>query len=100
MWNEKRKIWRVDTSGREIAGGSTEVNITWINREPAPYYSDIKDKPFAGTGVIYKGIWHWSSVACVDMLREYGENRLDEIEEGVDVTAWMPLPEPYREAKE
>ena len=78
----------------------TEVNITWINREPAPYYSDIKDKPFAGTGVIYKGIWHWSSVACVDMLREYGENRLDEIEEGVDVTAWMPLPEPYREAKE
>ena len=32
--------------------------------------------------------------------REYGENRFDEIEEGVDVTAWMPLPEPYREVKE
>lgn len=74
----------------------TEVNITWLNREPEPYYADIKDKPFVGAGVLYKGIWHWSSATCADILREYGENYLDEIEEGVDVTAWMPLPEPYK----
>lgn len=78
----------------------TEVNITWLNREPEPYYADIKDKPFVGAGVLYKGIWHWSSATCADILREYGENCLDEIDEGIDVTAWMPLPEPYREVKE
>ena len=26
------------------------VNIVWVNREPEPYYSHIKDKPFVSTG--------------------------------------------------
>lgn len=27
------------------------VNVTWINRNPEPYYKDIKDVPFANTAV-------------------------------------------------
>ena len=95
--NEQPKVGEWIPVTERLPEELTEVNITWINRDPEPYYSDIKDKPFVGTGVIYKGIWHWSSATCVDILREYGENRFDEIEEGVDVTAWMPLPEPYKE---
>ena len=29
------------------------VNITWCNRNPAPYYADIKDVPFVSTGCFY-----------------------------------------------
>ena len=28
-----------------------EVNITWVNTCPEPYYRDIKDKPFTGSGL-------------------------------------------------
>lgn len=31
------------------------VNVTWINRNPEPYYKDIKDVPFANTAVYCNG---------------------------------------------
>lgn len=71
------------------------VNVTWVNRDPEPYYMNIKDKPFTATGIYFKGKWYWYSVTCKDMLGEYGENEIDEVADGIDIVAWMPLPEPY-----
>ena len=76
------------------------VNITWINRKPESYYIHIKDKPFTATGILYHDKWYWYSVYCEDYLREYGDSELDEMDEHIEVTAWMPLPEPYLKNKE
>ena len=75
------------------------VNITWVNRNPVSYYSHIKDKPFTATGVYFYGKWYWFYANVTDMLAEYGKCAFDEIDDDIEVIAWMPLPEPY-EAKE
>lgn len=75
----------------------TPVNITWVNRNPESYYKDIKDKPFSATGVYYKGEWYWYSATCEDYLAEYGRAEWDKIDANIEITAWMPLPEPYKE---
>lgn len=71
------------------------VNITWVNRDPEPYYMNIKDKPFTATGIYFNGKWYWWSSTCDDILCEYGQNEIDEVADGVDIIAWMPLPKPY-----
>lgn len=80
------------------------VNITWVNHDPEPYYSDIKDKPFSATAVYYQGKWYWYSSTIEDYLMEYGRAEWDEIEEAmhnsIEVIAWMPLPEPYKGEQE
>lgn len=78
----------------------TPVNITWVNRNPESYYKDIKDKPFTATGVYYKGKWYWYSSTCEDYLAEYGRNEVDRIDADIEVTAWMPLPEEYKESEQ
>lgn len=75
------------------------VNVTWINRNPEPYYKDIKDVPFANTAVYCNGKWYWWSSTCVDYLKEYGKCDWELVDKDIDVTAWMPLPEPYRESE-
>lgn len=76
------------------------VNVTWINRSPVPYYAEIKDVPMAATAVYYDGKWYWWSTVCVDYLEEYGEcYNIDLVDEGIDIVAWMPLPEPYQESE-
>ena len=35
------------------------VNVTYINRNPEPYYAKIKDVPFSATAVYYNGKWYW-----------------------------------------
>lgn len=82
-----------------LPADNVPVNITWVNRNPPYYYADIKDKPFTATGVHYKGKWFWYSVTVEDMLTEYGKSEFDEINNDIDVIAWMPLPEPYRERR-
>lgn len=72
------------------------VNITWINHKPESYYKDIKDKPFTATGVYFKGKWYWWSTLCTDILAEYGFYNSDMIDEGIEIIAWQPLPEPYK----
>ena len=72
------------------------VNVTWINRNPEPYYEKIKDVHFSGTAVYYNGRWFWWSATCVDYLKEYGKNDIDLVDDDIDVIAWMPLPNPYR----
>ena len=74
-----------------------EVIVTWVNHDPAPYYNLIKDKPFGGVAVYYKGKWYWYSSVCADLLSEYGRNPDQEIRDGIEVIAWMPLPKPYKE---
>lgn len=73
------------------------VNITYVNRDPVPYYMHIKDKPFTATGIYFRGKWYWWSSTCDDILCEYGENEIDEVVDGIEVIAWMPLPKPCQE---
>ena len=77
-----------------------EVNVTWVNHNPEPYYDFVKNKPCTGSAVYYKGDWYWYSSVCVDVLAEYGKNEIDEIDDAIEITAWMPLPEPYQEGGE
>lgn len=74
-----------------------EVNVTWVNHDPEPYYNFVKDKRFTATAVCYKGKWYWSSSTCADVLAEYGRNPNEEIDDGIEIIAWMPLPEPYKD---
>lgn len=74
-----------------------EVNITWINHDPVPYYASIKDIPSVASGVYYKGRWYWWSSVCVDYLCEYGNSLMDAMDDRIEVIAWMPMPEPYKE---
>lgn len=73
-----------------------EVNVTWINHKPEPYYDFVKDKPFTASAVYYKGDWYWYSSVCADFLAEYGKNEIDKIDDAIEITAWMPLPDPYQ----
>lgn len=72
-----------------------EVNVTWVNHSPEPYYNFVKDKPFTATAVYYKEKWYWYSSVCADILAESGTNYTDEIDSAIEITAWMPLPESY-----
>ena len=71
-----------------------EVNVTWIN------HNFVKDKPFTASAVYYKGDWYWYSSVCADLLAEYGKNEIDKIDDAIEITAWMPLPEPYQKGGE
>lgn len=74
-----------------------EVNITFTNLAPEPYYDFIKGKRFTGSAVFYKGEWYWYSSVTVDVLKEYGRYESEKIDEGIKIIAWQPLPEPYKE---
>lgn len=73
-----------------------EVNVTWVNHSPEPYYDFVKDKPFTATAVYYKEKWYWYSSTCADLLAEYGRNPNQEIDDDIEIIAWMPLPEPWK----
>ena len=77
----------------------TEVNVTWVNRNPESYYESIKDKPFTTTAVHYKGEWYWLSATCVDYLAEYGRCDWNKVDKAIEIVAWMPLPEAYKPNK-
>lgn len=72
------------------------VNVTWINKNPEPYYESIKNVPFTDTAVYCNGKWYWYSSICVDYLKEYGKCGWKLVDKDIDIVAWMPLPEPYR----
>lgn len=75
----------------------TPVNVTWVNRKPAPYYENIKNIPFTATAVYCNKKWFWWSNICEDILAEYGRNDAEMVDGDVEIIAWMPLPEPYKE---
>ena len=78
----------------------SEVNVTWVNHNPESYYKFIKDVPLTATAVYYKRKWYWYSSTCADILSEYGRNDFNEVDKDVEITAWMPLPEPYKREQE
>lgn len=72
------------------------VIITWENHEPEPYYWDIKDKPMVGVGIYHGEKWWWWSAYAEDMLAEYGDSKADRMDKAIEVTAWIPLPGPFK----
>jgi hypothetical protein len=74
-----------------------EVIVTWVNTNPESYYSDIKGIPFSGAAVFYDGDWYWYSNITQDILAEYGRCEDMLIDDAIEITAWMPFPEPYKE---
>lgn len=91
---EPKKGW-IPCSKR-LPENTEPVNITWVNHKPVSYYADIKDQPYTGTGIYCNGKWWWYSVTCQDYLDEYGKSPGDDMDEAIEVLAWMPLPEPYQ----
>ena len=85
--------------GERLPEDMSEVNVTWVNHNPEPYYEFTKDKPFTATAVYYKGEWYWYSATCVDYLGEYGRCDWNKIDEAIEIIAWMPLPEAYKPNK-
>lgn len=73
------------------------VNVVWVNRVPEPYYKKIKGVPFSGTACFFEGRWYWDSPIVLDLLSEYGKDDPDLVDDAVDITHWMPLPEPPKE---
>lgn len=72
------------------------VNVTWINHYPESYYDFVKGKPFTGSAVYYKEKWYWYSSTCTDILGEYGENDIDEVDDAIEIIAWKPFDEPWK----
>ena len=81
---------------RRLPDDLAEVNVTYVNHDPEPYYVFTKDKPYTASAVYYKGNWYWYSSTCADYLGEYGRNDVDKVDDAIEITAWKPLPEPYR----
>ncbi len=73
------------------------VNVVWVNRVPEPYYGKIKGVPFSGTACFFGERWYWDSPIVLDLLSEDGKDDPDLVDDAVDITHWMPLPEPPKE---
>lgn len=73
------------------------VNVLWVNRSPEPYYEKIKGVPFSDAACFYEGRWYWDSPVLFDYLAEYGKDEFDLVDDAVEITHWMPLPEPPEE---
>lgn len=69
------------------------VNVVWVYPFPPPYYNKFKDVPQRGTALYLDDNWYWYSSICEDMLAEYGDNEPDLVDEWIEITHWMPLPE-------
>ena len=80
----------------------TPVNVVWVNHNPQLYYSKIKDVPQSNaTAVYFCGRWYWWDAVLIDWLGEYGRGREESlVDKEIEITHWMPLPEPPMEAKE
>ena len=73
------------------------VIVTWKNNDPKSYYQYILGKHYVGVAHYKNGKWFWYSSITEDTLMEYGRCDTEEFDEAIEVIAWMPLPEPYKE---
>ena len=94
---EKKEKW-IPVSER-LPEELEEVNITWVNTDPEPYYENIKGVSQTGSAIYFKGRWYWYSAVCKDYLAEYGFSPNDEMDDAIKVIVWMPLPEPYNKER-
>lgn len=96
VWN---KLTRDDwiPCSKDLPEELIAVNVTWTNRNPAPYYKEYNNERFVDTAVYYQGDWYWWTSVCVDYLKEYGDRApVERIDAAIKIFAWKPLPEPYR----
>ena len=99
IWLERQpKVGEWIPCSERLPDELTPVNVTWVNRNPTIYYENIKDIPFTATAVYCNEKWFWWSSICEDILAEYGRNDAEMVDEGVEILAWMPLLEPYKES--
>ena len=75
----------------------THVIVTAINRNPVSYYMHIKGMPFVASAVYFRGSWFWWDCVIEDILSEYGRSPLNLVDAGIEITHWMPLPDPAKE---
>lgn len=80
----------------ELPKTNDPVNVTYVNHNPGNYYAEVKDKPYTATAHFHKGQWYWYSCTTQDLLDEYGTWIPDLIDKDVEITAWKPLPEPFK----
>lgn len=91
----ERTVW-IPVSER-LPEDLDEVNVTWVNHNPPVYYEHIMGKPNTGFAVLYDEKWYWWDSTIVDTLAEYGnQDFLEPIDKGIEIIAWMPMPEPYK----
>ena len=74
-----------------------EVIITCVIENVERYDGDIEDKKFSGAAVFYKSKWYWYSNVTLHILMIRGEYKDMLVDNAIKITAWMPLPEPYKE---
>lgn len=79
--------------GERLPKNLQTVIAVCVNHKPESYYSDIKDKPFTAPCIFYNGEWFWWSSNCKDYLAEYGRADFDKVDDAVEITRWMLLPE-------
>lgn len=79
---------------------NSAVIVTWVNRNPSTYYSEVKDIPFTATAHYDSGKWWWDSCTCQEYLDEYHESPADDVHEDIEMLAWMPFPEPWKGGEE
>lgn len=73
-----------------------EVAVTFLNHDPVYYYKNIKDVPMTAFAVYFKNKWYWWTSTAKDFLSEYGDFPMYLIDDSIEITAWMPMPEPYK----
>ena len=74
------------------------VNITWVNRNPPPYYADIKDVPQVATGLVMDNQWYWFSCYSENISEFKHLADVDRMDKDIEVIAWTHLPTPYKES--
>lgn len=73
-----------------------EVIITWVIENVERYDGDTEDIKSSGAAIFYKSKWYWYSNATLHVLMTRGEYKDMLIDDAIRITAWMPLPEPYK----
>lgn len=74
-----------------------EAIVTWVITNIEQYDDDTEDKKFSGVAIFYKSKWYWYSNTTLYELLTCGECKDMPIDDAIKITAWMPLPKPYKE---
>ena len=97
--NDRGKLVKTKTTGwtsctEGFPKDNYAVNVVYVNHNPEPYYSSIKNKPFTAAAVRYNNEWYWWSSTVQDTLAEYGSFEPEKIDKDIEITHWAPFPEP------
>lgn len=96
---KQSKIGNWVTCNQKLPENLQEVVVTFINKRPPMYYESIRNVPMVAFAIYYKDEWYWWASTVGDLLAEYGKCESELIDKDIEITAWMPLPEPYKRIK-